>query len=73
MIKWLRLLALNSGDLGLIPAQGTRSHMLKLNINYKTKQTDQNTGWKEFEPLKNSYRKPPLNLPHSIMCKSQLI
>ena len=30
MVQWLRLCAPNAGDLGLIPGQGTRSHILQL-------------------------------------------
>ena len=30
MVQWLRLHALNAGGPGLIPGQGTRSHMLQL-------------------------------------------
>ena len=30
VVQWLRLHAPNAGDLGLIPGQGTRSHMLQL-------------------------------------------
>ena len=30
MVQWLRLRALNAGGPGLIPGQGTRSHMLQL-------------------------------------------
>ena len=30
MVQWLRLCALNAGGPGLIPGQGTRSHMLQL-------------------------------------------
>ena len=29
VIRWLRLCALNAEGLGLIPCQGTRSHMLQ--------------------------------------------
>ena len=32
MAQWLRLHTLNAGDLSLIPAQGTRSHMLQLRV-----------------------------------------
>ena len=32
MVWWLRLHTLNSGDLGLIPGQGTISHMLQLRV-----------------------------------------
>ena len=32
-VQWLRLHAPNAGDLGLIPGQGTRSHMLPLRPN----------------------------------------
>ena len=32
--QWLKLCAPNAGDLGLIPDQGTRSHMLQLNSLY---------------------------------------
>ena len=32
MVQWLRLHAPNAGGLGLIPAQGARSHMLQLSI-----------------------------------------
>ena len=32
VVQWLRLCALNAGGLGLIPGQGTRSHMLQLKI-----------------------------------------
>ena len=31
VVQWLRFLAPNVGGLGLIPGQGTGSHMLKLN------------------------------------------
>ena len=30
VVQWLRLHAPNAGELGLIPGQGTRSHMLQL-------------------------------------------
>ena len=30
MVQWLRLRSPNAGGLGLIPGQGTRSHMLQL-------------------------------------------
>ncbi|TEA29203.1 hypothetical protein DBR06_SOUSAS14810008, partial [Sousa chinensis] len=30
--QWLRLHTPNAGDLGLIPGQGTRSHMLQLSV-----------------------------------------
>ena len=30
VVQWLRLCAPNAGSLGLIPDQGTRSHMLQL-------------------------------------------
>ena len=32
VVQWLRLHALNTGSLGLIPDQGTRSHMLQLRV-----------------------------------------
>ena len=32
MAQWLRLHTPNAGDLSLIPAQGTRSHMLQLRV-----------------------------------------
>ena len=32
VVQWLRLHAPNAGDLGLIPGQGTRSHMLELRV-----------------------------------------
>ena len=32
MVQWLRLQATHAGGLGLIPGQGTRSHMLQLNL-----------------------------------------
>ena len=32
MVQWLRVQAPNAGGLGLIPDQGTRSHMPKLKI-----------------------------------------
>ena len=32
MVQWLRLQATHAGGLGLIPGQGTRSHMLQLKI-----------------------------------------
>ena len=30
VVQWLRICAPNAGGLGLIPGQGTRSHMLQL-------------------------------------------
>ena len=39
MAQWLRLCAPNAGDLGLIPGQGTRSHMLQLKILHATTKT----------------------------------
>ena len=36
MVQWLRLHTPNAGGLGLIPAQGTRSHMLQLKILHAT-------------------------------------
>ena len=30
VVQWLRICAPNAGDLGSIPGQGTRSHMLPL-------------------------------------------
>ena len=30
VVQWLRLQALNSGGMGSIPGQGTRSHLLQL-------------------------------------------
>ena len=32
VVRWLRLCTPNSGGLGSIPGQGTRSHMLQLRI-----------------------------------------
>ena len=32
MVQWLRLYAPNAGGLGLIPGQGTKSHMLQIKI-----------------------------------------
>ena len=32
VVQWLRLRAPSAGTLGLIPGQGTRSHMLRLSI-----------------------------------------
>ena len=32
VVQWLSLHAPNAGGLGLIPSQGTRSHVLKLNL-----------------------------------------
>ena len=32
MVQWLRFYASNRGGLGLIPGQGSRSHMLQLRI-----------------------------------------
>ena len=32
VVQWLRLHAPNAGDLGLIPGQGTRSHVLQLGV-----------------------------------------
>ena len=32
MVQWLRLLDPKAGDLGLIPGQGARSHMLQLRV-----------------------------------------
>ena len=32
VVQWLRLHAPNAGDLGYIPGQGTRSHVLQLKI-----------------------------------------
>ena len=32
MVQWLRLCSSNGGSLGLIPGQGTRSHMVQLRI-----------------------------------------
>ena len=32
MVQWLRLCTPNAVGVGLIPAQGTRSHMLKLRV-----------------------------------------
>ena len=34
VVQWLRLHAANAGGLGLIPGQGTRSHMLQLKNSY---------------------------------------
>ena len=36
VVQWLRLCAQNVGGPGLIPGQGTRSHMLQLNILHTT-------------------------------------
>ena len=36
MVQWFRLHTPNAGDLGLIPDQGTRSHMLQLKISHDT-------------------------------------
>ena len=35
-VQWLRFCASNAGGLGLIPIQGTRSHMQQLKILYTT-------------------------------------
>ena len=32
MVQWLTLCAPNAGGLGLIPGQGTRSHILQLKV-----------------------------------------
>ena len=32
VVQWLRLCAPNAGAVGLIPGQGTRSHMLQLRV-----------------------------------------
>ena len=32
VVQWLRLQSLNAGDLGSIPGEGTRSHMLQLRL-----------------------------------------
>ena len=32
VVQWLRLHAPNAGSLGLIPGQGTRSHMMQLRV-----------------------------------------
>ena len=32
VVQWLRLCAPNTGGLGSIPSQGTRSHMLQLRV-----------------------------------------
>lgn len=39
VVQWLRLCALNAGGLGLIPGQGTRSHMPQLKIRSATTKT----------------------------------
>ena len=39
MVQWLRLHAPNAGAPGLIPGQGTRSHMLQLKIFYAATKT----------------------------------
>ena len=38
-VQWLGLYALSEGGLGLIPGQGTRSHMLQLKIPPATTKT----------------------------------
>ena len=40
MVQWLRLCAPNTGDLGLVPDQETRSHMLLLKILHATRKTE---------------------------------
>ena len=45
VVQWLRFLTLNAGGLGLIPGQGTRSHITQLKIshvatNIRCSQTD---------------------------------
>ena len=39
MVQWLRLQAPSAGDLGSIPSQGTRSHMLQLKSPRSTDKT----------------------------------
>ena len=39
VVQWIRLCALNAANLGLIPGQGTRSHVLQLKILHATTQT----------------------------------
>ena len=41
VVQWLRLHAPNSGDLGSIPGQGTRSHMQQLKILHAMSETHQ--------------------------------
>ena len=38
MVHWLRFCAPNAGGLGSIPGQGTRFHMLQLNLGKKKKE-----------------------------------
>ncbi|TEA25801.1 hypothetical protein DBR06_SOUSAS1210090, partial [Sousa chinensis] len=35
VVQWLRLCTPNAGDLGSIPGQGTRSHMLQLRVHMR--------------------------------------
>ena len=39
MVQWLKLCSPNAGGSGSIPCQGTRSHMLRLNILHATTKT----------------------------------
>ena len=39
MVQWLRLCAPSAGGEGLISIQGTRSHMLQLNLLYTSTKT----------------------------------
>ena len=39
VVQWLKLHSHNAGDLGLIPGQGTRSHMPQLKILHATTKT----------------------------------
>ena len=41
MVHWLRLRAPNAGGQGLIPGQGTRSHVLQLKIPHAASKTRQ--------------------------------
>ena len=49
VVQWLRLQSLNAGDLGSIPGQGTRSHMLQLRL----EQPNQSINIRERESYKH--------------------
>ena len=64
VVQWLRLCAPDTGGLGLIPGQGTRSHMPQLRL-YAAKLIKINVRKKKVHSLKKKKKKERKHVPHN--------
>ena len=64
VVQWLRLLAPNAGGLGLIPGQGTRSHMPQLKMScamiksWRSQNKQNKKNYQQCRKKRNTNRKP---------------